>query len=191
MRIHDLLNESTDELVKLIQQCSQFLEESEAYPLFKMLPATYNDLQKVKVRQKKEQDLDAVFNEAFKHHPGLRQRAIFAQPAKSFRALGESQDPFFVFPIDGYKYMWSSEIENSHDEYQTVFEAIVSGIGDKSGEVISDMLKFTYTDDRLVEGITDGSEIIFYNIPYYYAVRTSMNEAGEHYSSLLTELAEI
>ena len=191
MRIHDLLGD-TPELEKLLQHCSQFLEESDGLPLFKMLPSTYSDLHKVKVRQKKQQDLDIVFNEAFRQYPGLRQRAVFAQPFGSFHALGENQDPFFVFPVNGYKYMWSTEIDNSYEEYQTVFEAIVKGVGAESGaDVITDMLKFTYTDEDLVEGINSNSEIIFYNIPHYYAVRTTQVEAGDHYLDLLTDLADL
>jgi hypothetical protein len=191
MRIHDLLHQSP-ELSILVQHCSQFLEESEGLPLFKMLPTAYDDFHKVKVRQKKQQDLDVVFNEAFRQYPGLRQRAVFAQPYGSFHAIGEGKDPFFIFPIDGYKYMWSTEIENSHEEYQTVFEAIVKGVGAKMGAgVITDMLQFTYTDANLTEGIENDSEIIFYNIPYYYAVRTSYPSAEDDYVNLLTDIVEL
>jgi len=187
MRVHDLLNDSITDLTKLIKQCSQFIEESDNQCLLKSLPHQYNDVHKVKVRKRKTQTFDDTFNEAFNHHYELRQRSIFANGQQSFVLEGNKTDTFYVFPIDGYKFMYCNEVQNSTIEYQQVFSSIVDGFGpNKGNEVITEMLKFTYIHDKLNEGISIGSEIIFYNIPYYYAVRADME-----YDSLLTSLEQL
>lgn len=187
MRVHDLLNNSISDLTKLIKQCSQFIEEADNQYLMKSLPRQYNDVHKVKVRKRKTQSFDNMFNEAFNHHYKLRQRSIFANGQQSFVVEGNTSDAFYIFPIDGYKFMYCNEVQNSTIEYQQVFSSIVDGFGpDKGNQVISEMLKFTYIHDKLNEGISTGSEIIFYNIPYYYAVRANME-----YDSLLTSLEQL
>lgn len=187
MRVHDLLNNSTNDLIRLVKQCSQFIEEAGDHFLLKNLPDQYTDVHKVKVRKRKTQTFDNTFNEAFNYHYKLRQRSIFANGQQSFVKEGSKNDTFYIFPIDGYKFMYCNEVQNSTVEYQQVFSSIVDGFGpDKGNEVISEMLKFTYIHDKLDEGISNGSEIIFYNIPYYYAVRADME-----YDSLLTNLEQL
>lgn len=186
MRVHTLLNESITELTSLVQQCSQFLEEAGVNPLFKNLPRQYSDFHKVKVRKKKSKGVDDIFNEAFDYH-ALRQRAVIANGIHSFLSEGIGLDPFYVFPIDGYKFIYSEQVQDSSAEYEDVFDSIVEGFGQAKGnEVITEMLQFTYTNENLSDGIERGSEIILYNIPYYYAVRADID-----YDELLTDLAEL
>ena len=40
-------------------------------------------------------------------------------------------------------------------------------------DITRDLIKYTYTNKNLVEGIHSGSEVIFFNIPYFYAVRVA------------------
>lgn len=187
MLVHDLLNNSTHALTKLVNQCSQFIEEADELALLKSLPEQYDDVHKVKVRKRKTQTFDTTFNEAFDFHYELRERSVFANGRHSFVSEGVDIDTFYVFPIDGYKFMYCNEVKNSTVEYQQVFDSIVDGFGPSKGnEVISEMLKFSYIHENLHEGISNGSEIIFYNIPYYYAVRANME-----YDSLLTTLGQL
>ncbi len=94
-------------------------------------------------------------------------------------------ESFYIFPIDGYKFMYSREVENSGQEYKQVFDTLFEQFGEKIGnEVITDLLRFTYTSKSLHEGITSGSELIIYGIPYFYAIRTTATE----YSALLSTI---
>lgn len=156
----------------IVDECSQFLTESEGYPILKNLSKQYDDLHKVKIRQRKRKDnFTRTFNEAFEEVPNLRQRSLFANGYASFIAEDADTEPFFVFPIDGYKYKYSLEVQNSKEDYRDAFDVVLEQIQDE--EVLKDLLKYTYTSTNLVEGIQHGSEIIFYNIPYYYAFRAS------------------
>lgn len=195
MRVDDLIrsNDTYEELQILHNRCPQFLEEADDQPLMKNLPVKYGDFHKVKVRKRKHQDDDFVetFNEAFEDElRDLRERAVFANGPISFDpAENDELEPFYIFPIDGYRFMYSKEVENSSQDYKTVFDSIFEEFGaDKGNEVITDLLKFTYTATNLKEGIESGSEVILYNIPYFYAIRAS---TVDDYTQLLTSLKEI
>lgn len=180
MRINDLYQntKSTKESHLLRTTCSQFFIESCRLPLLKNLARSYGDFDKVKVRKRKGEsgDFTETFNEAFeKQHPGLRQRAIFSNGPSTFQPIyNENIEPFYVFPINGYKFMYSREVENSGQEYKQVFDTLFEEFGEEKGnEVLTDLLRFTYTSNTLNEGIESGSEIIVYGIPYFYAIRAS------------------
>ncbi len=174
---------STDIFINLIRECSEFLERSHGCPLKKYLPETYADIHRVKVRKRQGSDqFNRKFNEAFdKETHLLRQRAVFANGTQ---AVEEGQEMFYILPPNGFKFLYSTEVENSSKQYQSVFESILD-VDD--GETFKELLKFTYTSDNLQEGLEAGAEIIVYNIPYFYAVREStqsydemLSLAGEH-----------
>lgn len=173
MRITDFSLTDTNIIDMLSTECSQFIEEAQGNMLFRALPVEYQSVTKVKVRQKKSDVVGALFNEAFdEQYPNLRQRAIFTRG--ELTDIHEGTQPFFVFPIDGYKFMYNTKVANSKDEHQVVFDSIVETLDQDQGlELIADMLKFTYSHSHLVEGITSGAEVVLYNTPYYYAVRAT------------------
>ena len=143
--------------------------------MLKNLSVGYDDFHKVKVRQRKRKDeFTKTFNEAFEDIPNLRQRSVKVNGQISFVAESEEREPFYVFPIDGYRYKYSLEVSNSEEDYQEAFDVIIELFDDT--KVMEQLLKYTYTSENLVEGINHGSEIIFYNIPYFYAVRASSVE---------------
>lgn len=192
MRIDDIFeNYKNDrEILLLKDNCSQFLTDSNYLPLYKNLSQQYDDFQKVKVRKKNESNnFTETFNEAFEtQHPGLRQRAIFANGESSFKpTMANNAEPFYIFPINGYKFMYSKEVQNSGSEYKQVFETLFTQFGEEKGnEVLTDLLRFTYTSSCLKEGIETGSEIIIYGIPYYYAVRVSSVDSYDDLISRMT-----
>ena len=192
MLIDDILhyNHSENSQLQVIsEKCSRFINESSGFPLLKNLPTSYQDIHKVKVRQhKKKNEVTESFNEAFNQQlTNLRQRAIFAYSSYDLPII-EGQETFYVFPIDRYKYMYNTEVINSGEEYKQAFDTILEQFGNNKEEathIIADLLQYTYTATNLIEGLQKGVEIIMYNIPYYYAVRTSI---FEDYNELLTSL---
>lgn len=177
MRLSYILNPDTDVLTTIRSQCENFLAETDGLPLLKNLPSSYDDFHKVKVRKRKRTgDFVETFNEAFdEEFSELRQRAIFANGEVSLKESTNDEEPFYIFPINGYKYMFCTEVQNSNQQYQSVFESILSTLETTAAEeTFRDLLKFSYKSTDIVEGITSGAEIIIYGIPYYYAVRQSM-----------------
>lgn len=143
-------------------------------PLFKSLPSTYGDFQRVKVRQKRKiSEIEGTINEAFHDHYKISQRSIFANGQSTFENE-DGKEPFYIFPINGFKFLYSEEVKKSSNHFQTVFEDIFDKIGEDHGKrLMAEVLRFSYVSEKLSEGITMGSEIIIYNIPFYYAIRTS------------------
>lgn len=179
MLVHDILEyddfTATTRQV-LLRDCSEFIRESGGQPLFKTLPTVNDDFRRVKVRQQKRRNgVSEVFEQAFgSQFNNFRQRSIFTSST-----LTESDDPssmFYVFPIDGYKFMYSKEVTNSNNEYQTVIETLMQGMESavEATQLVTDLVKYTYTATQLQEGIASGAEVILYGIPYYYAVRTTV-----------------
>jgi len=170
MRIEDVLGYDEDirRAAKILtQQCSQFLKETCGVPLLKSLPPYPDLLQKIKVRHKREDTVAEAFNKAFSTN--IRQRAIFTYTKSP---VVEGCEPSYIFPINGYKYLYSHEVRNSSVDYQDVLNTLFENLnGDKAVEIVTDLVKYTYVRENLIEGILSESEIIFYGIPYFYAVR--------------------
>ena len=163
-------------LPTLIKECSQFLELSEGNPLIKNLPIHSDGFRKVKVRKKKKikEDFVELFNEVFEDHEDLYQRAIFASSNTTFNPL-EEVEPFYIFPIDGFKFMYAENVANTSNTYKEIFDKLMQNLDNTQGiEIFSDVLRFNYKKDDLAGGIKAGAEIIIYAIPYYYAIRKSL-----------------
>lgn len=188
MLIEDLIGQSVGVGVQEIQairtNCSQFLAESASMPLYKSLPSTYYNFHKVKVRlQKRKDEVSDVFEQAFgQNFANFRQRAVFAYP--NAPQVTEGTDSFYIFPVNGYKFLYSKEVTNSSNDYKTVIDTLFEQFEDQTqaSDIVTDLLKYTYSSVNLREGIACDSEIIVYGIPFYYAVRTT---ACEDYHSLL------
>ncbi len=198
MRIDDIIQpeDSREELAIIAERCSDFIAESDGHPLLKNLPSEYGDYHKVKVRLRKNRKQDTRefaerFNNAFKDSVrNLRERAIFSNGVATFRVSEDpDQEPFFIFPVDGYDYMYSREVENSSTNYKSAFDSILEQLGTNEAEnIITELLKFNYTQDKLTEGIESGSEIIIYNIPYFYAIRV---QTVDNYQELINNIKEL
>jgi hypothetical protein len=143
--------------------------------MYKLLPTEYGNMHRVKVRFKKNSDYVArYFDKAFEQEsPHLRQRAIFTNPILPESTPG--LEPYYIFPINNYRFLYSHEITNSNDDYREVVDTLFDTFYDstKITDIVTDLLKFTYSTQYLYEGLIADAEIIFYGIPYYYAIKVS------------------
>jgi len=195
MRVNQLfednpvLSEDTPILRKIAKECSSFINDSQSFPVFKILPSSYNNIQKVKVRKHRHEEtkFSQVFNDAFEPEVrDLRQRAVFTN--SQIQEATNNMDIFYVLPKDGFKFMYCTEVTHSTNDYRQVFDSLFEQFEDeKAVQMIHDLLKFTYIRENLVEGLEKQVEVIFYNIPYYYAARVD----AFNYSDLLTDIAEL
>lgn len=181
-------NNKSNPYIDIRNECSEFVSLSEGLPVFKNLSKTYDDVQRVKVRHRKTTDkISKTFNEAFEETlPKLSQRAIFANGVSSF-APSSNHDTFYIFPTNGFKFLYSIEVENSSLDYKAVFDSVLetfNGDIEKTTAMVAEVIRYTYTNEHLNEGIENGSEIIFLDVPYYYAVRCSTIDYEELLSLL-------
>lgn len=172
MYLSDLLYEQPTDFSIVQSDCSDFIHESNYHLVYRALPRSYNDIHRVKVRQQKHTDVvTRVFNEAFRETPNIRQRSIISQSTPPIPTI--NTEPYYIFPVNGYKYMYSKEVKDSSADYQqlihTMFEHLSSE--EAAAKILSDVVKYSYNTTNLLEGIRTGAEIIFYNIPFYYAIK--------------------
>lgn len=170
-------------LPTLTYECSEFLMESGGQPLLKNLPKTLDGFVKVKVRHRRTTDsFIENFNNAFTDERSrLLQRSVFAHGAASFIPSTDCNlEPFYIFPVDGFRYMYNPSAAST-SEYKATFEKLITNIGDSAPELFQKLLKYDYVFDKLSEGIVGGSEIIFYGIPYYFALRKSIIDDYESF----------
>lgn len=151
----------------ITEECNEFLEASNGMPLVKDLPKTYVGFRKVKIRKKnKSSPVGESFNQAFKNHKNdIHQSAMFAYTSLNILPENNYTEPFFVFPIDGYKFLYNTRITNSTKNYQNI------GLNERH---IVDLLNISYKSSNLYEALSSECEVILYGIPYYYAVRASL-----------------
>ena len=157
------------------RECSQFLQESGGRCLVKSLPTKYQGFAKVKVRLKRyKTEFSENFNRAFENNTHeLHHRSIFTYT--NIAALSESTllhnvEPFYVFPINGYRVLFNPTVKNSQKDYKNYDQLHISG------QLVSDQLQLSYKEGSLREATEANCEVILYGIPYYYAFRASLIE---------------
>lgn len=164
-------------LPTILKECSQFLEESNNLPLLKNLLVTNDGFKKIKVRKKNTKEFfTEAFNKSFAFHKQLMNRAVFANGENSFiESINENFEPFYIFPIDGYKFVYNPVVTNALEQYKKVIDDSLKILARKAAiEMFSSVIKQSYLSNDLANGIKIGSEIIIYDIPYYYAIRKSL-----------------
>lgn len=169
--------------ITIVKECSDFLKESQGNPLVKYLPTYGSDIRKIKVRKhKNSSEFDDTFNKVFSEYPDLRQRCVFCNGLHR-RPITRDQSLFYIFPINGYKYLYSKHIDDSQ-KYRHVYDDL-SNIMENTDtfDTFSEVLEFDYSDENLIEGIKSDCEIIVFGIPYYYAVNIG---TVKNYSTLFS-----
>lgn len=158
----------------LVDECSEFLIESKGKFLLKNLPKTYEGFKKIKVRKKKnlKNAFAPSFNHTFNSYNDLLNRAIFVN---SLEPENNDKEPFYIFPINGYRFMYNTQVNNIKLEYEDFFSKLNSWLNeDDSKKVFSDIIKNHFISDNLDYAIRSKCEILFYGINYYYAIRKSL-----------------
>ncbi len=174
MLVADILGSSSvnEAIYTIKSECSQFLRESNGLPVYRALPKGYNSFHKVKVRHHKRSDsVSEAFNSAFSGQAtNLVPRGVFAQSI--LMETTNDTDPFYIFPINGYRYFYSKGVQNSNLNFRDVMETLQDNISG-AFDITRDLIKYTYTNKNLTAGILSESEVIFFNIPYFYAARVA------------------
>lgn len=179
MRIQELFDDETrldlNQIRVLRNSCDQYISMNES-PLLKNVLGKEEAFARIKVRfHRRTSDFISVFNDvlAQKYNiPNLHQRSVFANGTTSFVPLEEAT-PYYVFPINGFKFMYSPSIQSSDNEYRSIFETLLEkcdGDEPQAASFLKDLMSYNYVSEDLEQGVVDGCEIILYNIPYYYAV---------------------
>ena len=178
MLFNDLIPPSPNiSLIKQIvkSECSDFIYESHGLPLYKSLPSTYGEMKRVKVRFQKPRDVTSeIFENVFgESRPGgFKERSVIAYPSPPI--LKEGHELFYVFPTDGFKFIYSPMIKDSITDLGGVVNTLMTQLDIvESTSIAADLLKYSYQCDNLVEGILSDSEIIIHDMSNFIVVRVA------------------
>lgn len=158
----------------ILKECNQFLTESNTKPLLRALPKIGDGFRKVKVRKKSRYNnpLEHYFDIAFfTKYKEIRLRSMIVQttiPAE----IQADQELFYVFPINDYKILYNPQV-NDYVAYATSLRPIIETLH-SAESLLVDLFEHTYESQGLEQAIDSGAEILIYNIPYYYAIRSSL-----------------
>lgn len=176
MCLEDLIQLAASKVIN--EYCKSFLEESQGLPLVKNL-STANIVDRIKVRQRNFQSIIGdSFNEAFGdvyNKANLYQTVVFVN-GLSVPLQEEGKEPYYVFPIDGYEYLYCEQIRDTNRDYHTTFGELFELLGEDKNRtkiLLKDLMRNTYTNISLIEAINSRCEILLFNIPYFYAVKVS------------------
>jgi len=173
MLLDDLLNENKKSPMygTIMRECSQFFEQSTGLTMLKKQHTKYTDFKKVKVRFNNKSQSSKKISQAFNEKTNnLIHKAIVCNHPSSI--LDVDGHLSYVLPINGYKFIYNVEVSNSKKELNNSSNSLYSTIknDELSDSILSDLVKYTYVDYDLHEGLKANAEIIIYNIPYYYTV---------------------
>lgn len=158
----------------IIKDCSQFLKDAGKLPLYKTLPSAGEGFRRVKIRKKSKHDhlFERYFDMAFgNEYKDLRLRSMIAQTTEP---VVESADMevFYVFPTDGYRILYNTQVQDYAEYIATLSETIQHTTSVE--ELLKHLFKYAYQHGTAREAAQSGSDILVYDIPYYYAVRKSL-----------------
>jgi hypothetical protein len=163
-----------EQLFLLRNSCSEYLHESKGLPIFKQIPAGITDsIARIKVRHKSN-PINKYFGESVLQSSNGGKTII--ESRSSPYPAGQN---FWMFPINGYRYLYSPEVQ----DYRSSIKHILEQTSDQ--DIIREMVQEMHISTNLVEGIASATEILWYGISSYYAVDCS---SFMDYNELLTLL---
>lgn len=162
-------------LQKIKTECDNFISDSRGNYAQKTLYFDGRFVKKVKVRKKKTKDnFSQLFDEAFEdEYKEIHGRSIFCNGPHSSK--DSNKEEFYVFPINGYKFLYNPDIDY-YREYSKIYDNLQTTMDTNNAKItFKDMIEYSYkeSEQKLHDALFSGNEIIFYNIPYYYAVKKS------------------
>lgn len=177
-------------LSKINQECTQFIESSEGNYAQKALLFDGRFVKKVKVRKKKNKDsLLDLFDKAFEQeYRDIMGRSIFCNGIHRESDI-ENRETFYVFPIDGFKVLYNPDFDY-YKEYTNIYDTLKENMDQETAKkTFIDMIEYSYKINNLdlSEALFSDNEIIFYGIPYYYAVKCTKHP---DYKELLRTIAQ-
>lgn len=167
-------------------ECTEFIQKSNGMPLFKSLHSGRDAFIKVKARHRKVHDesFENAFNSAFQKQTNkMLSKAIFCNTNE---IILPNHENYYVFPIDGYRILYSKNDKNTSKTYQAALSEILDMVAEQHAvSLLTTILSDDYTDENLSEALTNKKEILVYNIPYFYAIKCSLFQSLDDYKSII------
>jgi hypothetical protein len=139
-----------------------------------MLPAHREPFIKVKARHKKAKNMPLAnaFNTAFANiYPNIFYRSIFCNTTERDST---GLERYYIFPINGYKFLYCNSVKNTTEAYKSAMLGVLDiMVENEAISLLSKVLEDDYVSENLHIALDKQSEVIIYNIPYFYAIKCS------------------
>ena len=172
--------------IQIVRECSDFLKASDGIPLVRQLPVEGPTERRVKIRKKRSvTPFDEAFNSVFSEHPDVRQRCVYANGDHTQPLFDPTMEPFYIFPKNGFKYMYSTSVTDSARQYGATYDALNQVMDSPASvyQTIGEILLFDYRTYDLRVALESGCEIIIFGCSSYYAIA---RRAVKSYSTLFS-----
>lgn len=167
-------------------ECTEFIEKSKGMPLFKSLMSGKDGFIRIKARHRKihDESFENAFNSAFQKQTNkMLSKAIFCNTNE---IILPNHENYYVFPIDGYRILFSRNDTNTSKTYQTALTEILDMVAENHAvSLLTTILSDDYTDENLSEALKNKKEILVYNIPYFYAIKCSLFPSIDDYKNII------
>lgn len=141
----------------------------------KSLPKSKEGFARIKVRHKKTNNFIMALNEYFNDSdPMLGNRCVYA--GKPWEVCDSSSELYYIFPPNGFKYIYINNDNFSTRSFSESFNVLYEFSDQLSKTVLKNALRDSVGCGILSEGLSSNSEVLIYNISYYYAIKCSLVE---------------
>lgn len=167
-------------------ECKQFILQSNGIPMYKTLPSNKEPFVKIKARHRRAKDdiLSKAFDLAF-DDKNLLNRAIFCNTKEQ---IPEGYEKYYVFPVDGYDFLYSPRVQNTSVEYRDAILKTMEIMDDNNAmDFLKLVLSNEYINYDISTALREQYEIIIYNIPFFYAIKCSFFNSLEEYTRIIYE----
>jgi len=164
---------------RIRDECGEYLSMAGPYPSIKRLSgdeASYH--RKVKVRHKKNPTgVIRLLGKAMEHEARnihMRCVSVNGPDIKEALSKNDASELYYIFPINGFRYLYNNRVD-TFEQYQKTLKALLESktiTRESAVQLVIDSMSYTYSkfDIKLKEALKTSKEVIFYNMPYYYAV---------------------
>lgn len=87
--------------------------------------------------------------------------------------IAPGDEIFYVFPPNGFRVLYNTQIDDYFD-YINTLDNIIADSPDVNEDIVKDVIGDAYTETDLTNAFKNGSDVLIYNISYYYAIRESL-----------------
>lgn len=163
---------------QIVHECSDFLKESDGNMLYKCLPKTTASVCKIKLRRRGYKSQVDKFVDMALRGDDVRKRSLIA-----YTGVVECNDEnslYYTFPVNGYSYIYNENVWNLTKEYGDTISSLPSNGSNETSiislQVLQEVIKESYQNTKLLSAFNRPCEIMFYDIPYFYAISVDYYE---------------
>lgn len=163
-------------LIQIARNCSNFINQQNSTPLLKGLSNRVKTFERIKVRKNKHSVVDWIesFNQISKVHTNENDLFLRSFLVNGVNATQTNQ--YYIFPPNGFKVVYNTQSSSLIQTYKKLYEKLMFETRHEITQtqtMLEQHMSLVYSfEDIVPTNINTDTELLVYNIPYVYGVRT-------------------